>query len=97
MELTKDSFIASIKLHYLYPEPYCQAIQEVFSFQMSYPQPTEESPYPPLALNVEVERQSSTEHELTLFQPSTSTWKISGMTSVSATCIVCGGGMTEFH
>ena len=31
---------------------------------MLYPQPSEESPYPPLALNVEVERQSFTEHEL---------------------------------
>ena|ERR1044072_60413 len=64
MKLRKDSFITGIKLHYLYPEPYCQAIQEVSSFQMSYPQPTEESPYTPLALNMEVERQSSTEPEL---------------------------------
>ena len=64
MKLRKDSFIAGIKLHYLYPEPYCQAIQGVSSFQMSYPQLLEGFPHPPLALYVEVERQCFTEPKL---------------------------------
>src|ERR1044072_4662254 len=63
VKTTKDSSTAGIKLHYLYPESCYEAIQGILSFQMSHPHLLEGSPYPPLALYVEVERQSFTELE----------------------------------